>query len=112
MAPRPPPLRSPYLSRPVGESGHEASFRPFDPGIEISERLSANDALELDDDLAGFDEERDAALDRRPSAAVIANWFCSPAKTTGLLLARVRHADDAERLCLWRKRQRSIERQR
>ena len=50
------------LRDPVGESGNEAAFRPFDPFIEFSERLSANDAMEVDDDFAGFDEECDVLI--------------------------------------------------
>jgi hypothetical protein len=53
------------FGHPVGERGDKAAAGPADPSVQLSERLPANDALELHDDLSRFHENGDAVLDRR-----------------------------------------------
>ena len=48
----------------VGECGDKAEPGSADPGIKVSERLSANDALELQDDLSRLHQNGYAAFDR------------------------------------------------
>lgn len=49
----------------VGERGDEAESGFADPDVKLSERLSVNDILELQDDLSRFHQNGDAAFKRR-----------------------------------------------
>ena len=60
-APRRPPC--PSRSR-LAEGSNTLCFCAANPDVKVPQGLSVNDALEFPDDLARFDQNRDAALDR------------------------------------------------